>query len=149
MVMVIYIVSFIDKIEIIKIDNELAGASTGNILISGRFMIKPTSIIDKLSSDLFCFDKAYTAATILISTLYFGFIKPACTVQRTGRMTRDNPGIPRFIHRREVVFYRPGKLVASRMLDYCCPVFQHGVNLRQRVGGCSKASASRFSGTPV
>ena len=27
-----------DKIEIIKINNELAGASTGNILISGRFM---------------------------------------------------------------------------------------------------------------
>ncbi len=46
--------------------------------------VKPTSIIDKLSSDLFCFDKAYTAATILISTLYFGFISPACTVQRTG-----------------------------------------------------------------
>ncbi|EEW6018600.1 hypothetical protein D7V79_03720 [Escherichia coli] len=39
MVMVIYIVSFIDKIEIIKINNELAGASTGNILISGRFML--------------------------------------------------------------------------------------------------------------
>lgn len=26
----------------------------------------------------------YTAAIILISTLYFGFINPACTVQRTG-----------------------------------------------------------------
>ena len=81
MVMVIYIVSFIDKIEIIKINNELAGASTG---ILWSIYVKPTSIIDKLSSDLFCFDKAYTAATILISTLYFGFIKPACTVQRTG-----------------------------------------------------------------
>ncbi|OSL74797.1 hypothetical protein EAXG_01329 [Escherichia coli TA054] len=36
--MVIYIVSFIDKIEIIKINNELAGTSTDNILISGRFI---------------------------------------------------------------------------------------------------------------
>lgn len=39
MVMVIYIVSFIDKIEIIKINNELVGVSIGNILIFGRFML--------------------------------------------------------------------------------------------------------------
>lgn len=83
MFMFIYIVSFIDKIEIININNELAEASTV-ISYSLVDLCKPTSIIDKLSSDLFCFDKAYTAATILISTLYFGFIKPACTVQRTG-----------------------------------------------------------------
>ena len=82
MFMFIYIVSFIDKIEIININNELAEAST--VISYSLVDLKPTSIIDKLSSDLFCFDKAYTAATILISTLYFGFIKPACTVQRTG-----------------------------------------------------------------
>lgn len=35
MVMVIYIVSFIDKIEIIKINNELVGVLIGNILIFG------------------------------------------------------------------------------------------------------------------
>lgn len=84
MVMFIYIASFIDEIEIIKINNELAGASTVIIFNLWSIYAKPTSIIDKLSSDLLCFDKAYTAATILISTLYFGFIKPACTVQRTG-----------------------------------------------------------------
>lgn len=39
MVMVIYIVSFIDKIEIIKINNELVGVLIGNILIFGRFML--------------------------------------------------------------------------------------------------------------
>lgn len=39
MVMVIYIVSFIDKIEIIKINNELVGVLIGNILIFGWFML--------------------------------------------------------------------------------------------------------------
>ncbi len=37
-------------------------------------------------------------------------------------MTRDNPGIPRFIHRRKS-FLSARKMVASRMLDLLLPVF--------------------------
>ncbi len=147
MVMVIYIVSFIDKIEIIKINNELAGASTGNIL-SWSIYVKPTSIIDKLSSELICFDKAYTAATILISTLYFGFIKPA----RTCSAPAHHPRQPR--HPTLYSSPRSRSLSARKRRHpecsiYCCPVFPARHQLRQRVGGLLKASASRFSGTPV
>ncbi len=53
-------------------------------------------------------------------------------------MTRDNPGIPRFIHRREVVFIgqENGGIQNTRFI--AALFFQHGVNLRQRVGGLLK-----------
>ena len=55
------------------------------------------------------------------------------------RMTRDNPGIPRFIHRREVVFIgqENGGIQNARFI--AALFFQHGVNLRQRVGGLLKS----------
>ena len=54
-------------------------------------------------------------------------------------MTRDNPGIPRFIHRREVVFIgqENGGIQNARFI--AALFFQHGVNLRQRVGGLVKS----------
>ncbi|AFG40137.1 Uncharacterised protein [Shigella sonnei] len=53
-------------------------------------------------------------------------------------MTRDNPGIPRFIHRREVVFIgqENGGIQNARFI--AALFFQHGVNLCQRVGGLLK-----------
>ncbi len=72
-------------------------------------------------SDLFCFDKAYTAATILISTYTSGSSNPLVPCSAPAHDPR-NPGIPRFIHRLEVVFISQEK-VASRMLDLLLPCF--------------------------
>ena len=75
----------------------------------------------------------HTAAIILISTLYSGFISVACTVQRTGA-THHHPRIPCFIHRREIVFIRQ-KNRRIRMRDLSLPCFSVRRRSAPGVGG--------------
>ncbi len=64
-----------------------------------------------------------------ISTLYFGFINPACTVQRTGAWPCDDPSL--IFAGGKIGFIAQENSGIRIRGDLLEPCFQHRINLRQ------------------